>query len=238
MRKDQFPATRWSLVLNASGSTEKSVDALSTLCTAYWYPLYAFIRRQGHEPEEAQDLTQGFFARLLEKQYLGDYQRELGRFRSFLLTSLKHFLANEYDSANTQKRGGGTEAISVDLIHAGEQRYSLEPRHDLTPEAIFEKQWAMTLLSQSVLRLQNEAEKAGKRSQFDQLKRFLTGDEDKIPYSELASNMGISEGALKVAIHRLRKQFRDALQEEISHTVSRPEEIQDEIRFLMSVLGR
>src|SRR5436190_9988460 len=111
--------------------TTSPLKRLATLCTAYWYPLYAFIRRQGYEPEEAQDLTQGFFTRLLEKQYLGDYQRELGRFRSFLLTSLKHFLANEYDSANTQKRGGGTEAISLDLIQAGEQRYSLEPRHDL-----------------------------------------------------------------------------------------------------------
>jgi RNA polymerase sigma-70 factor (ECF subfamily) len=238
MRKDQFPATRWSLVQNAGGSSDQAHDALATLCSVYWYPLYAFIRRQGYLPEEGQDLTQGFFARLLEKHYIGDYQRERGRFRSFLLTSLKHFLANERDWASAQKRGAGNQPVSIDDIQAGEQRYSLEPHHDLTPEAIYEKQWALTLLGQSIARLETQFEKAGRKDQFDQMKRFLLADEERIPYSEIAGKIGLSEGALKVAIHRLRRQFRDALQEEISHTVSHSSEIQDEIRFLMTVVGR
>jgi len=229
----RFPTTQWHLVLIAGeGLSRESQEALATLCRTYWYPLYGFIRRQGYPPEEAKDLTQGFFTRLLEKRYLRDYQRERGRFRSFLLASLKHFLANERDWARAQKRGGGTLTLSLEgIIDTGEHRYSLEPRSNLTPERIFEKQWALTMLDQVLLRLGKESE------HFDRLKSFLVGDEARIPYRQLANELGTTEGALKVSVHRLRRRFREILREEISHTVSDPGEVQDEIRYLMGIVA-
>ena len=199
----------------------------------YWYPLYAFVRRQGYGPDEAQDLTQAFFTRLLEKKYLRDYARERGRFRSFLLAALKHFLSNERDRARAQKRGGGVTLLPlVDVIQDGENRYSLEPRSDLTPEKIFERQWARALLDHVLLRLQEEFVTAGKVDQFDRLKGFLMGDDAGIPYSELARDLETTENALKVSIHRMRRRFKDVLREEISHTVADPAEVQEEIRYL------
>jgi RNA polymerase sigma-70 factor (ECF subfamily) len=230
---DRFPTTQWHLVLIAGeGLSSESQEALATLCRTYWYPLYGFVRRQGYPPEEARDLTQGFFTRLLEKRYLRDYQRERGRFRSFLLASLKHFLANERDWARAQKRGGGTLALSLEgIIDTGEHRYSLEPRSNLTPERIFEKQWALTMLDQVLLRLGKESE------HFNRLKSFLVGDEARIPYRQLANDLGTTEGALKVSVHRLRRRFREILREEISHTVSDPAEVQDEIRYLLAIVA-
>jgi DNA-directed RNA polymerase specialized sigma24 family protein len=230
MRKDQFPTTQWNLVLLAGESlAQQSREALETLCRTYWYPLYAFVRRQGYSPDEAQDLTQGFFARLLEKRYLRDYQRERGRFRTFLLASLQHFLANERDWARAQKRGGGVATLPLDaVVQDGENRYSLEPRSSLTPEKIFERQWALTLLDRVLLRLQGESVQAGNSDQFGRLKDFLIGDEARIPHRQLARELGTSEGALKVAIHRLRRRFREVLREEISHTVSDPDDVQEE----------
>jgi RNA polymerase sigma-70 factor (ECF subfamily) len=238
MGKNQFPTTQWHLVLLARGNlAHESRQALEVLCRTYWYPLYAFVRRQGYSPEEAQDLTQGFFARLLEKHYLRDYERERGRFRSFLLASLRHFLSNERDWLQAQKRGGGACPVSLDsVIETGERRYSLEPRSDVTPEKIFEKQWALTVLDGVLQRLHTESIQAGSADQFGRLKVFLTGDEIGIPYRQLATELGTTEGALKVAVHRLRRRFREVLREQISHTVSDPQEIQDEIRYLMSVV--
>jgi RNA polymerase sigma factor (sigma-70 family) len=231
--KAKFPTTQWNLVLTAGeGFSQQSQEALANLCRTYWYPLYAFVRRQGYPPEEAQDLTQGFFTRLLEKRYLREYRRERGRFRSFLLACLKHFLANERDWARAQKRGGGVSPSSLDhVIRTGEHRYSLEPRSNLTPEKIFERQWALTILDGVLLRLRDENE------HFDRLKDFLLRDERGIPYRQLADDLGTTEGALKVAIHRLRRQFREVLREEISHTVSDPGEVQEEIRYLMAILA-
>ena len=203
----------------------------------YWYPLYAFVRRQGYGPDEAQDLTQAFFTRLLEKKYLRDYARERGRFRSFLLAALKHSLSNERDRARAQKRGGGVTLLPlVDVIQDGENRYSLEPRSDLTPEKIFERQWARALLDHVLLRLQEEFVTAGKVDQFDRLKGFLMGDDAGIPYSELARDLETTENALKVSIHRMRRRFKDVLREEISHTVADPAEVQEEIRYLLSAV--
>ena len=229
----RFPTTQWHLVLVArEGYSPESRAALASLCRTYWYPLYAFIRRQGYSPDDAKDLTQGFFARLLEKHYLRDYERERGRFRSFLLASLKHFLANEHDWNRAQKRGGGVAQLSLDaIIETAEHRYSLEPRSDLTPERIFEKQWAVTVLDRVLLRLSQESE------HFEKLKGFLVGDEARIPYRQVALDLGTTEGALKVSIHRLRRRFREALREEISHTVSDPAEIQEEIRYLMAIVS-
>jgi RNA polymerase sigma factor (sigma-70 family) len=228
----QFPTTQWNLVLIAGeGISQGSQEALASLCRAYWYPLYAFVRRQGHSPEDAQDLTQAFFARLLEKHYLRDYQRERGRFRSFLLASLKHFLANEHRSAGRQKRGGGATPLALDeLIETGERRYSLEPRSTLTPEKIFERQWALTVLDHVLDRVRQESE------QFDRLKGFLIGDEARIPYRQLANDLGTTEGGLKVTIHRLRQRFRELLRAEIANTISDPEEVREEIRYLMAVV--
>jgi RNA polymerase sigma-70 factor (ECF subfamily) len=225
------------VLIAGQGSSEESRQALAKLCRLYWYPLYAFVRREGYDPDEAQDLTQAFFARLLEKKYLKDYQRERGRFRSFLLTALKHFLSNERDRRHAQKRGGGASLLSLDAVmEAGERRYSLEPRSDLTPERIFERQWALTVLDQVFLRLRGELDESGKKQQFELMKPFLVGAEDRIPYKDLASELNTTEGGLKVAIHRLRRRFREILRDEISQTVVHAGEVQDEIRYLISVL--
>jgi RNA polymerase sigma-70 factor (ECF subfamily) len=203
----------------------------------YWYPLYAFVRREGHRPDEAQDLTQAFFARLLEKKYLRDYERDRGRFRSFLLAALKHFLANERDRASAQKRGGGLSDMSLDaVIQAGERRYSLEPRSELTPDKIFERQWALTVLDRVISRLHEEFEQNGKGPQFERMKPLLAGDETRIPYAELASGLNTTEGALKTAVHRLRRRYREILRDEIAQTVVHPDEVREEIRYLVSVL--
>ena len=228
----RFPTTQWNLVRVAGGGfSPESREALAALCRTYWYPLYAYVRRQGYPPEEAQDLTQGFFTRLLEKRYLRDYQRERGRFRSFLLASLKHFLSNQRDWDRAQKRGGGSPVSLEELIQAGEQRYSLEPRCNLTPERIFERQWAATILDRVLLRLREQSE------QCECLMPFLIAGDDRTPYRQLAIDLGTTEGALKVSIHRLRRRFREMLRDEISHTVSDPAEVQEEIRYLMSVVA-
>jgi RNA polymerase sigma factor (sigma-70 family) len=226
------------VLLAREGWVESSREALAKLCNMYWYPLYAFIRRRGYSPEEAQDLTQGFFARLLERGYLRQYDKERGRFRSFLLASLNHFLSNERDWANAEKRGGGTSPVSLDaIIQIGEKRYSLEPRSDLTPENIFEREWALTLVEQVCLRVQTEFAQAGQESEFERLKTCFIRDEAHIPYRELAVELGTSEGALRVAIHRLRRRFREVFHEEIAHTVSSASEVQEELQYLMTVIS-
>ena len=235
----EFPTTRISLVRAAAGGPDRrSREALATLCGLYWYPLYAYVRRRGHDAEEAQDLTQGFIARLLEKNSLRHFQQERGRFRSFLLAALKHFLANERDAVHTQKRGGGLAPVPLSVaLHTAERRYRLEPRDEMTPERIFEKQWALGLLNRVVERLREESVKSGKGQQFDLLRGCLTGDDDRIGYRDLAGRLGMSEGAVKVAVHRLRHRFHEALREEIAMTVTDPAEIGEEIRYLLTILG-
>jgi RNA polymerase sigma-70 factor (ECF subfamily) len=233
----QFATTRWSLVLAAGKrSSPQSSAALATLCENYWYPLYAYVRRRGHEANEAEDFTQAFFARLLEKNDLAAADPERGRFRSFLLASLKHFLANEWDRARAEKRGGGRAALSIDFGTA-EERYRAEPTHDLTPEKIFERRWALVLLENVLARLHDESAQAGKADSFDRLKGFLTGEQSAGTYGQLAAELNMSEGAVKVAVHRLRRRYRELLRAEIEETVADPDEIDQEIRALFSALG-
>ena len=230
--------THWSLVLAAAGTEDShGREALARLCQVYWYPLYAFVRRQGHDPHDAQDLTQEFFMRLLEKDYLGDVDRSKGKFRSFLLVALKHFLSKEWDRARTLKRGGGHRLVSLDTLSA-EDRYRREPEDNATPERLFERRWALTLLDQVLTRLSEEYETTGKRALFEQLQGCLMGDSDLLPYAELAARLGMTEGAVKVVVHRLRKRYRGVLRDEIAQTVADSAEIDDEIRQLLSALGR
>jgi RNA polymerase sigma factor (sigma-70 family) len=232
-----FAATRWTLVLAAARGdvTPRSREAMEELCRLYWYPLYAYVRRRGHEAHEAEDLTQEFFLRLLAKNYLADLDPQKGKFRAFLLTSLKHFLANEWDRTHAQKRGGREVVISLDALKA-ESRYQLEPAHDLTPEKLFERQWALAVLDQVLVRLQAEFAAEGKQTVFDQLKPFLAAGRQAGGHAEAAARLGMTEGAVKTAVHRLRRRYRQLLREEIAQTVADPEEIDEEIRYLLACL--
>jgi len=224
-------------VLSAQNKeSTRGVEALETLCRAYWYPLYAYIRRQGHSPHDAQDLTQAFFADILETGCLVAADRERGRFRTFLLAVLKRFLLQEWRRLRAQKRGGGQTLLSLDTATA-ESRYQTEPGPDLPPDRIYERRWALTLLDQALARLRTEFAAAGKIREFDQLKVFLTAEKGEIAYADVAANLGMNEGSARVAVHRLRRRFRDLFREEIAHTVSRPEEVEEEARYLLGVLG-
>jgi RNA polymerase sigma factor (sigma-70 family) len=236
-RNQWFLTTRWSVVLAAGGSDSTRVrDALEALCEAYWYPLYAFVRRLGHSPHDAEDLVQAFFARCLEKNYLSAADRTKGRFRSFLLIALKRFLANEWNKARTRKRGGVVPPISLDALGA-EQRYALEPSERLSADRLFERRWALTLLEQVLARLRAEQIADGREETFEVLKDALTGSGGGTPYAELARRLGTSEGAVKVAVHRLRRRYRELLEAEIANTVGSPEEVAEERRYLLSVLS-
>jgi RNA polymerase sigma factor (sigma-70 family) len=233
----QFLTTRWSVVLTAGHkSSPQAQEALGTLCQTYWYPLYAYIRRQGHSPYDAQDLTQEFFARFLEKDFLSDVHRERGRFRSFLLAALKHFLANEWDRARAQKRGGGRRFISLDE-HDAESRYALEPRDELSADSLYERRWAMMLLERVLGQLREEFVTAGKIAQFDLLKGVLSAGRGAVPYAEVAARLKTTEAAVKVSVHRLRKRYRELLGAEIAQTVAGPDEVEDEVRYLFAILS-
>ena len=230
-----FQTTAWSLVLAAAGNpTTDSRQALASLCQTYWNPVYAFIRRCGHTPEQSQDLTQSFFTRFLEKQFLQDVDRQRGRFRSFLLAAVKHFLANERDRAQALKRGGGHVPVSIDLLEA-ESWYKPAAVETTTPESLFERRWALSVLDQVMARLRAEYSAMGKAELFERLEALLTKDADA-RCEALALEMGVSAGALRMSLHRLRRKYRHILREEIAETVSTPTEIDEEIRFLMSVL--
>jgi len=230
----QFPTTRWTLVLAAGDPLRRDArSALVSLCEHYWYPLYAYLRRRGCPADQAQDLTQEFFVRVLEGRYLDRADPEKGRFRSFLLTSLKFFVADEEDRHRAHKRGGG--AIMSLEFSSGEERYQREPAHDETPERIFERRWALAVLDRVVEKLRNEFVRHGRPEHFERLKMFLLGHSDA-PYAALACEMNTSEGALKVAIHRLRKRYRDLFRQEIADTVADPAEVESELRFLAAVL--
>jgi len=235
---EYFATTHWSVVTMAMAGQQNppaARQALETLCRTYWYPLYAFVRRQGYGPEDAQDLTQAFFARFVGKDFLSDVRRERGKFRSFLLASLKHFLANEWDRTRAQKRGGGRVFVHLDDATA-EERYRLEPRDDMSPEKIYERRWALTLLDRVLSRLRDELVEAGKAEQYEALKPFLLAGQGAIPYAEVAARIPSTPEAVKVAVHRLRKRYRELLRAEIAQTVSSPGEVEEEIRYLLRVL--
>lgn len=232
----QFPTTRWTQVLAAGDPRrEEARSALASLCENYWYPLYAYLRRRGYSSDQAQDLTQGFFIRVLEGRYLDRAEPEKGRFRAFLLTSLKFFVADEEHRRRAHKRGGG---VVVPLeVSSGEERYQREPAHEETPERIFERRWALSVLERVVENLRNEFVQHGRPEHYERLKVFLLGKSDA-PYATLAQELNTSEGALKVAIHRLRKRYRELFRQEIADTVADPREVESELRYLAAVLTR
>lgn len=232
-----FHTTSWTLVQDAAvHPTADSRQALATLCQSYWHPVYAFIRRNGYDQDQAQDLSQGFFALLLEKNILLRADQKRGRFRSFLLTAVKYFLANEWDRAHALKRGGGQVAVPMDLVEA-ERWYAPAAVEEATPESLFERRWALSVLERVVVKLRAEFTAAGRADQFDALYLFLSHESEGSPYSEVAGQMGMSAGALRMAVHRMRRRYRKLLRAEIAETVSTPEETEDEIRFLLATLS-
>ena len=230
-----FPSTHWSLVLRAGQRDEAgSAEALETLCRAYWFPLYAFARREGNGPETAQDLTQEFFSRLLAKNYLETADPNRGRFRSFLLASFKNMMANERRDAARLKRGGGAAVFSLDAWEP-EQRYQVEPAHDLTPDRVFERQWAETLLARTLDRL--EAEYADRATPFEELKAFLVGARGSEPFAQVAARLGVGEGSLRLVVYRMRQRYAQIFRDEIAQTVGDPADLEDEIRHVFAVLA-
>ena len=231
----RFPTTRWTVISAAGRHSGGSAEALNELCGAYWFPVYAFIRRRGYSREAAEDLSQEFFARILEQDTLSRARRERGKFRSFLLASVTNFLANEWDRSQAQKRGGGCTTVPLDF-QAGEARYHQEPCHELTPEALFERQWAVAVLDLVLARLREEHHRKGQAAQFDRLQVFLTGDRDHGSYGEVAGSLNLSDGALRTAVHRLRRRYGELVREEIGGIVGDPGEVEGEIRFLLAAL--
>ncbi len=231
----RFTTTHWSVVLAAGGSGSPAADdALAQLCRDYWYPLYAFVRRRGHDATEAQDLTQEFFRRLLEKNYLAAVDRRKGRFRSFLLAAVEHFLANEWRRSRAFKRGGGERLISID--DAAEARYLAEPHTDLSPERVYQRRWAVAFLEKVLARLRAETVERGTETSFDRLKGYLAGDRAMVTYRDLAREWETTEAAVKMAVSRLRRRYAELLREELAGTVSSPDEIEDELRALLAAL--
>jgi len=232
-----FPTTHWSVVLRA-GQPESGIAqaALEELCRGYWYPIYSFLRRRGCSPEDAQDLTQEFFSRLLANRGLASVDPAKGRFRSFLLVSLKNLLANEWNRAQAQKRGGGATLFSLDEKTA-EERYRLEPPDNATPETIFERRWAETLLERVLLRVRAEWNERDKQRRFDALKTFLTDRRGETSVAEAAAQLGTTVPALRSVIHKLREIYRRVFLEEIAQTVDGPDEVEDEVRHLLAMLS-
>ena len=234
----RFATTHWSVVVAARDGDACGVRAaLAALCQTYWYPLYAFIRRRGYTWDQAQDLTQEFFARLLEKDGLRLVDQAKGRFRSFLMAACRNFLANEHDRAQSQKRGGGRVFVPIDA-QAAESRFALEPAHNLTPEKSFERRWALALLGEVLGRLRAEFGHASQGGLFDRLKVFLLKQEAaEGGYAGAAQEVGMTPGAVKAAVHRLRRRYRELLREEIARTLADPSEVDEEIRHLFRALG-
>jgi len=232
----RFATTQWSLVLAARDETGTQAEqALATLCERYWLPLFSFVRRQGNGADDAADLTQAFFCYLLASDVLQQVEPSAGRFRSFLLASLRHFLGHEREKARTQKRGGQARTLSFDAADA-DARYRLEPVDELTPEEVFEHRWALTVLERSVARLRDELDEAGKL-RFDRLRPHLLGERPVVPYSQVAAELATTEGAVRNTIYRLRRRLGDQIRLEIADTVSTPEEVDDELRHLLAVVA-
>ncbi len=234
----RFDTTSWSLILRAASDDDDEARlALALLCEHYWYPVYAYVRRQGVSAADAEDLTQGYFARFLEKGVVRDAQRDRGRFRAFLLASVRHFLSNERDRERAKKRGGGRRLVSLDA-EAAENRLASEPADPSTPETQFERIWAHTLLERVHERLATESARRGTAERYERLRPFLVGAEPEAGYDEIAREWGVGESAVRVALHRLRRRFGDVLREEIGRTVDEPGDVDDELRHLLEVLGR
>jgi RNA polymerase sigma-70 factor (ECF subfamily) len=232
-----FATTRWSVVLAARGASNSGTRAaMAELCSAYWEPLYTYVRRQGRSPEDAADLTQAYFARFLEKDYLRAVSPDAGRFRSFLLVSLRHFLANEWDRASAKKRAGDLTALSLDFA-AAEARLDLEPRDERTPESEYERRWALALIERAAQRLRAEADGARAVELHDRLRGFLTDGADEA-YRDVAAELAMTEGAVKTAVYRLRRRLGQLLREEVGQTVVDPSEVDDELRHLLGALGQ
>ena len=234
-RRNSFATTHWSMVLQATRAGHHSSQALASLCETYWYPIYAYIRRQGYAAEEARDLTQEFFVRVVERHSLRGANPVQGRFRAFLLGSVRHFLSNERRSDRALKRGGGRRPLAFELDSA-EGRYQIERRDELTPEKLFDRRWAMRLLDRALTRVRDKHLASGKPEVFDRLKEFLTGDGSGEPHAEIARALGVTVGSVKVSIHRLRRQFREALVAEIAQTLTDPSDVDEEIRHLLDAI--
>ena len=234
----RFADTHWSVIFAAKeDDSVQAADAMETLCRTYWRPVYAFIRGQGHGQDEAEDLTQEFFTRLLAKNYLRHLHHREGKFRSFLLTFVKCFLSDERDKAGAQKRGGGKTFVSLDDTSA-EDRHVGQTQNGLNPERLFERRWAQTLMEQAFHRLRAEYATAGKTALFEQLKDLQPGEHGESSYAGIAARLGLAEGTIKSAVHRLRRRHRELLREEIAQTVTHPEEIDEEIQSLLTVWSR
>ena len=235
---EDFPLTHWSAVFAAGKEgTARAEEALAELCRTYWYPLYAFARRKGHQPADAQDLTQGFFVHLLERSFLENVGPMKGRFRSFLLTALNHFLSDEWDKAMAEKRGGGQAFISLD-DHDAEERYLLEPDSNMTAEGIFEHRWALALLAEAFARLREESAAAGKTREFELLKIFLSTPTDDGAYDDVATKLEMTATSVAVKVHRLRQRYGELIRAEIAHTVANAADIEEEMAHLFDAVGR
>ena len=232
-----FATTHWTVVLAAGRGDSKQADvALEELCRTYWYPLYAYVRRHGHSREDSEDLTQGFFARLLGKNYLEGVSSDKGKFRSFLLVALKRFMANEWDRANTQKRGSGVVPLSLDWQDA-ETRYQINPTDNLSPDKLYDRAWAVVVLEHVITRLRDESDVEGKAGVYEKLKPFLMVGKGDIPYAKAAEESKMTEGAVRVAVHRLRRRYRELLREEIAQTLANPAQADEELQALFSALA-
>jgi RNA polymerase sigma factor (sigma-70 family) len=214
----------------------EALTALEQLCQTYWFPLYAFVRHRGHSPEDSQDLTQEFFFRLLQKNYLAGVHPRKGKFRSFLLAAMNHFLAKEWERARALKRGGTLSFLPLDAIQA-EERYQGEPAVGRSPEQIYERTWVIALLEKVLGRLREETAASGQSKRFEELKGVLLGERSSVPYAQLAVKLGTTEPALKMSVHRLRSRYAELMREEIAHTVRTPQEVEDELRHLRAVLS-
>ncbi|HCO92624.1 MAG TPA: RNA polymerase subunit sigma-24 [Phycisphaerales bacterium] len=233
----QFATTHWSVILAASDSAAALHEpALSTLCRTYWFPLYAYLRRRGYDTHQAEDYTQGFFAGILERKGLKRADPKYGKFRSFLLASLKNFLADEWDRSHAQKRGGDKKVLSLDF-DAAASRYNRVPAHELSPEKLFERSWALTVLNRAMDRLKAESTASDKKQLFDRLKVYLAGERDTDSYREVAGELNMTEGAVKVAVHRLRRRYRELVRDEIAQTVATEAQVDEEIRDLFAALA-
>jgi len=236
-RDAAFNTTHWSVVMAAgAGGSESARAAIETLCRSYWFPLYAFGRRQGNSPEDAEDLTQEFFARFLARDRFALADRGCGRFRTFLLTSLKRFQTDEWRRGNRLKRGGGVTFVSTGAAEA-ESRYSAEPRHELSPDRLFDRRWAEALLERAMERLRQDYSSTGRADVYAQLQQFLWGRNAEMSYVEMGRHLGLSEGAVKVAVHRLRQRFREILRAEVARTVENPEQVEEELQHLLGAFA-
>ena len=232
-----FTTTHWSIIFAAAhNSAPGAQEALEKLCRTYWYPLYAYVRRRGRAPEDAQDLVQGFFARLLGRNFLEGVAPEKGKFRSFLLAAMNHFLSDEWDKARAQKRGGGIKLISLDDTQ-GEERYRSEPVESVTAEKLFERRWALTLLDQAQQRLKEESIETGLADLYQRFRTLESKDGSSPSYAEIAAQLGLSESAVKSALFRMRQRYRELVRQEVASTVGSPFEVDEEIRYLISVVS-